>query len=130
MGKKLHLSLSRRERQIMDIVYRRGQATVAEVLADIDDPPSYSAIRALLRSLDEDKGFLKHVEDGPRYVYKPIVPRSKARRSALSHLVRTFFDDSAEQVVAALLDMSASKLSEEELDRLSEMIEDAKKEGR
>lgn len=130
MGKKLHLSLSRRERQIMDIVYRRGQATVAEVLADIDDPPSYSAIRALLRILDEDKGFLKHVEDGPRYVYKPIVPRSKARRSALSHLVRTFFDDSAEQVVAALLDMSASKLSEEELDRLSEMIEDAKKEGR
>jgi len=130
MGKKLHLSLSRRERQIMDIIYRRGQATVAEVLADIDDPPSYSAIRALLRILDEDKGFLKHVKDGPRYVYKPIVPRSKARRSALSHLVKTFFDDSAEQVVAALLDLSASKLSEDELDRLSKMIDDAKREGR
>ena len=120
--------LSRRERQIMDAIYRRGRATVAEVLEDIPEPPGYSAVRAMLRLLEE-KGHLRHEQDGPRYVFVPIVHRDRARRSALTHVVRTFFDGSATEAVAALLD-DGGKLSNEELDRLSAMIEQAREEGR
>lgn len=124
-----HLHLSRRERQIMDVIYARGSVTVQEVVDEIPDPPGYSAVRAMLRVLEE-KGHVKHREDGPRYVYLPTVPRAEASRSALRQLVRTFFDGSAEQAAAALLDMSGSDLSEQELDRLSEAIQLARKEGR
>ena len=108
-------TLSRRERQIMDIVYRRGQATAAQILAEMSDPPSYSAIRALLRIL-VDKKHLQHREDGPRYVYSPTVPRQKARARALARVVDTFFDGSAENAVAALLGGEGASLSAEELD--------------
>ena len=121
--------LSRRERQIMDVLYRFGQATAGTVMRNLPDPPSYSAVRALLRVL-EAKGHAKHVQDGPRYMYLPTVPREKARRSAMQQLVRTFFGGSTEQAVAALLDLSSSKLSDEELERLSQMIDQARKEGR
>lgn len=120
-------TLTRREREIMDILYRRGRATAHEVLEDLADPPSYSAVRALLRLLEE-RGHVKHALDGQRYVYAPAVARSDARKSALSHLVKTFFGGSVEDAVAALVDRS--KLSREELDRLSDIIERAKKEGR
>src|SRR5437879_3246636 len=120
--------LSRRERQIMDVIYRRGRATAAEVLEDIPDPPSYSAVRAMLRLLEE-KGHVRHEQDGPRYIFLPIVNRDRARKTALKHVVRTFFDGSATDAVAALLEGDA-RLSESELDRLSRMIELARKEGR
>ena len=121
--------LSRRERQIMDAIYRRGQATVAEVLEDMPDPPSYSAVRAMLRVLDE-KGHLRHEQQGPRYVFLPTVPRDQARRSALKQLVHTFFDGSTEQAMAALLDQSDRSLSDAELARLARLIAQARKEGR
>ena len=124
-----HRDLTRRERQIMDIVYRFGRATAAEVQENLPDPPSYSAVRALLRVLEE-KEHLRHVQEGPRYVYLPTVPAEKARKSALKRVLRTFFDDSAEKAVAALVSMSASDLSEEELERIRERIEEAKEEGR
>ncbi len=124
-----HATLSRRERQIMDIIYQRTRATAAEVLEDLPDPPSYSAVRALLRVLEE-KGHVRHKQDGPRYVFLPTVPRDRARQSALKQVVGTFFEDSAEQAVAALLDMSAKDMSDNELDRLAELIEQAKEEGR
>ncbi len=124
-----HATLSRRERQIMDIIYHRGRATAAEVMEDLPDPPSYSAVRALLRVLEE-KGHVRHKQDGPRYVFLPTVPRDRARQSALKQVVGTFFEDSAEQAVAALLDMSAKDMSDNELDRLAELIEQAKEEGR
>ena len=127
--KETHLHLSRRERQIMDVIYSNGSATVQEVVSKIPDPPSYSAVRAMLRVLEE-KGHVKHREDGPRYVYLPTVPRDEARQSALRQLVRTFFDGSAEQAAAALLGMTGPELTEQELDRLSEAIEMARKEGR
>ena len=120
-------ALSRRERQIMDIIYRRGRATAAEVLDDLPDPPSYSAVRAALRLLEE-KGQLKHEADGPRYIYLPTVSRDRARTSALSHVVRTFFGGSAEQVVTALGE--EEKLSPAELDRLAGLIERARRDGR
>ena len=129
MSKHPHLNLSRRERQIMDAIYRMGRATASEVLENMPDPPSYSAVRTMLRLLEE-KGYLRHEQDGPRYVYAPTLSRDKARQSALKQLVQTFFDNSTEQTVAALLDMSRAKLSSEELDRLSELIEKARKEGR
>src|SRR3954451_15602255 len=129
MAKPVGGGLSRRERQIMDVIYRRGQATAAEVLDGLPDPPGYSAVRAILRIL-EDKGHLRHESRGPRYVFLPTVPREKARKSALKQLVRTFFDDSTEQAVAAMLDLSASKLSGDELDRLARLIDEARKEGR
>ena len=129
MGEKEQINLSRRERQIMNIIYRRGRATAAEVLDDLPDPPSYSAVRALLRLL-EQKGHLMHQQDGARYVFKPTVSRERARQSALSQVVRTFFDGSTAKAVAALLDLSRSKLSEDELDRLADMIDEARKEGR
>jgi predicted transcriptional regulator len=119
--------LSRRERQIMDILYSRGPSTAAEVLAALPDPPSYSAVRALLRIL-EDKGHARHEQQGTRYVYLPRVPRKRARRSALSNLVKTFFDGSAAQAAAALVD--SGSLSNDDLSRLSTLIEKARKEGR
>jgi BlaI family penicillinase repressor len=119
--------LSRRERQIMDIVYAHGQATAAEVTAALADAPSYSAVRALLRIL-EQKGHLRHQQDGPRYVFLPTVSRDRARRSALRSLVRTFFDGSSAQAAAALIDQA--QLSDDDFDRLSAAIEKARKEGR
>lgn len=122
------LRLSRREGQIMDIVYARGEVTVADVLGDLPDPPSYSAVRALLRILEE-KGFLAHRRDGPRYVYRPTVPHREARASALRRLVRTFFDGSTSQAVATLIDLEAENLRAEELDRLGAKIADARWKG-
>jgi predicted transcriptional regulator len=121
--------LSRRERQIMDIVYQKGQATAAEVLKELPDPPGYSAVRAMLRVLEE-KGHLRHEQQGPRYIFLPTWPREKARRSALRQLVRTFFDGSTEQAVAALLDLSSARLSDAELDRIAQLIDQARTEGR
>ena len=129
MNKNDHRDLSRRERQILDILYQRGQATAAEVQTGLPEPPSYSAVRALLRILEE-KGHVRHEQDGPRYIFTPKTPRDKARRSAIRHLMETFFEDSPEQAVAALLDVSSSKLSEEELDRLARLIENARLEGK
>ena len=122
-------SLSRRERQIMDVIYRQGSATAQDVRAQMPDPPSYSAVRALLRVL-EGKGHLKHRHDGPRYVYHPTVARDRARKSALKQLLSTFFDDSPEAAVAALLDMSTDESDDGELDRLAALIERARQEGR
>jgi predicted transcriptional regulator len=129
MAKPARDDLSRRERQIMDVIYQSGQATVAEVLERIPAPPGYSAVRAMLRVLEE-KGHVRHEQQGPRYVFLPMVPREKARQSALKQLVQTFFDGSTEQTVAALLDLSASKLTDEELSRLATLIDQARKEGR
>ena len=129
MKTRLHDKLSRRERQIMDILYRHGRATAAEIHGALPEPPSYSAVRAMLRTLEE-KGHIRHEEESLRYVYMPTVPRDKVKTSALKHLVTTFFEGSSEQAFAALLDLSSSDLSREQLDRLSEMIEKAKKEGR
>ena len=114
--------LSRRERQIMDILFRDGQATASEVQAAMADAPSYSAVRAMLRIL-EDKGHARHEQDGPRYVYKPVVARERAKRSAMTHLLQTFFDGSHEQAVAALLDEASTSLSDEDLDRLAQVID-------
>lgn len=128
MTRKSYLDLSNRERQIMDILYRFGQATAAEVQANLPSPPSYSAVRATLRILEE-KGHVQHQQDGPRYVFRPAVARDKAKRSAVRHLIRTFFDGSTEQAVATLLDDSSSKLSPRELDRLAELINQARSKG-
>jgi len=122
-------SLSRRERQIMDIIYEMKEATALQVLERLPSPPSYSAVRALLRVL-EDKGHLLHRPDGPRYVYLPRLAKDKARKSALAHLKRTFFDGSTAEVVAALLDMSEDDLSDEDYARLAALIDRARKEGR
>ena len=122
-------ALGKRERQIMEIVYARGSATAAEVLDGMSDPPSYSAVRAMMRILEE-KGHLTHRHDGPRYVYSPVVPRTAARQSALKQLVKTFFDGSATQAVAALLDMSESRLTPAEADQLATLIDRAKREGK
>jgi predicted transcriptional regulator len=119
--------LTRREREIMDILYRRGRATAHEVLEELASPPSYSAVRALLRLLEE-RGHVKHTQDGQRYVFAPAVTRGDARKSALSHLVKTFFAGSVEDAVAALVDRS--KLSPEELNRLADLIDRARSEGR
>jgi predicted transcriptional regulator len=129
MSRPSHANFSRRERQIMDIIYRQGQATAADVLKSLPDPPGYSAVRAMLRLLEE-KGYLRHEQQGPRYVFLPTLPREKARRSALAQVVQTFFDGSTEKAVSALLDYSASKLSDQELERLAQLIEQARKEGR
>ena len=122
-------ALSRRERQIMETIYRLGEATVADVRRELLDPPSYSAVRAFLRILEE-KGHLKHREAGPRYAYSPRVPRDKARRSALRSLMRNFFDDSREKLVATLLDDGARALSPAELETLAGLIERARRAGR
>ena len=121
--------LSRRERQIVDIIFELGQATAAEVLEKLPDPPSYSAVRAMLRILEE-KGHLRHHQVGPRYVFQPTLSRQAARDSAIQRVVRTFFDGSTEQAMAALLDLSSANMNEEDLDRLQQMIEQARKEGR
>ena len=120
-------TLSRRERQIMDVLYRFGSATAAEVQHNIPEAPSYSAVRALLRIL-VDKGHIRHSYDGPRYVYSPVVSRPVAQKSALRQLVKTFFDGSTSNAVAALLDMSGKDLTEAELDRLAKIVEQAKQE--
>ena len=125
----LKAALSRRERQIMEIVYRRGEASAAEILADLPDPPTYSAVRGLLRVLVE-KQHLRHRADGPRYVYTPIVTREKARTKAVTDLLDTFFDGSAAQAAAALLGSSRRKLSDEELDELDTLIAEARSKGR
>ena len=129
MSREPSLHLSRRERQIMDIIFRLGQASAAEVLERLPNAPSYSAVRALLRVL-EDKGHVKHKKDGARYVFLPTQPRRHAARSALRRLLETFFDNSAANAVSTLLDLSETKLTDEEFDRLSQLIEKARKEGR
>ena len=129
MGKASDMHLSRRERQIMDVIYSRGRASVAEVLVGLPDPPSYSSVRALLGVL-ENKGHLKHVRERTRYVYLPTRPRGHAGRSALKRVLRTFYDGSVEKAVAALLNVSDANLSPEELKRLTRLIDQAKSEGR
>jgi BlaI family penicillinase repressor len=121
--------LSRRERQIMDLLFQRGKASVGEVMDGIPDPPGYSAVRATLRTL-EQKGRVSHEEDGRAYIYRPTLRRDAARKSALTHVLKTFFDNSAEQAVAALLELKGPKISEAELERVSRLVENAKKEGR
>jgi predicted transcriptional regulator len=127
MTRRTHADLSRRERQIIDILYSSGRATAAEVQALLPEPPSYSAVRAMLRILEE-KGHVKHETDGPRYVYVPTVARENAKRSALRHMLQTFFDGSAEQAISALLD-DTSKLSDDELNRLARLIDQARSTG-
>jgi len=129
MAKKSLENLSRRERQIMDIIYRLKKATVAEVMENLSDAPSYSTVRALLRILEEKK-YLRHKTDGPRYVFLPRMSREKAKRSAVKNLLQTFFNNSAASAVATLLDVSKSEMTDKELDRLQSLIELAKKEGR
>lgn len=128
MRQSTHVVLTRRERQIMDILYRRGRATAADVMRDLSGDPNYSTVRTQLRVLEE-KGHVRHDAEGLRYVYVPAVPRHAARRSALKHLVDTFFDGSAEQVVAAVLGGEASKLSEEDIARIADLVEKARKAG-
>jgi predicted transcriptional regulator len=128
MTRQTHNDLSRRERQIIDILYAQGRGTAAEVQAALPDPPSYSAVRAMLRILEE-KGHVKHEQDGPRYVYVPTVARDNAKRSALRHMLQTFFDGSAEQAISALLDDSSTRLSDRELDRLARIIDQARRTG-
>lgn len=128
MVKTLHAVLSRRERQIIDILYRRGRATAAEVMEDLPGDSSYSTVRTQLRVLEE-KGHVRHEQDGQRYVYSPAVPRGTVRRSALKHLVETFYEGSVEQAVAALLGGEGSRLTDDELDRIEDLIRKARKEG-
>jgi predicted transcriptional regulator len=121
--------LSRRERQIMDFLYQAGRASAAEVLDALPDPPGYSAVRATLRIL-EQKGHVRHEEDGRAYVFIPVMKKDAARKHALTHLLKTFFDNSTEQAVAALVDLAGPKANPAELDRIRKIIDDAKKEGR
>jgi predicted transcriptional regulator len=122
-------ALSRRERQVMDILFRRGESTVAEIMGDLPDPPTYSAVRSILRILVE-KQLITHREDGPRYVYLPAVNTEQARDDALKHVIRTFFDGSTEQAITAVLRMSDAKLSEAEIDQFRERIRTARVGGR
>jgi BlaI family penicillinase repressor len=128
MAKSTHATLTRRERQIMDVLYRRGRATAAEVMEDVSGEPNYSTVRTQLRVL-EDKGHVRHEEQGLRYIYMPAVPRRAARKSALKHLMDTFFDGSAEQVVAAVLGGEAARLSDDDLRRIAELVAKARKAG-
>jgi predicted transcriptional regulator len=129
MTSEKHLQLGRRERQIMDVIYRLGKASVSEVLTELPDPPSYSAVRAMLGFL-EDKGYLRHEQEGLKYVYMPVEDTSRVRASALDHLVKTFFGGSPERAVAALLEMSDNKLSSKEKQYLEQLIKKAQQEGR
>lgn len=129
MGRSPYLDLSRRERQIMDAVYRLGRAGVADVRAEIPDPPGYSAVRAMMGKL-EDKGHLRHEQDGARYVYLATQPRGEARATALRRLVRTFFDGSPSKAVAAVLDLSDGEMTQAELDELADLIDEARRRGR
>ena len=128
MSDNLHAVLTRRERQIMDVLFRRGRATAAEVMDDLPGSPSYSTVRTQLRVLEE-KGHVRHEEEGVRYVYMAVVKRHAARKSALRHLVDTFFDGSAEKAVAALLGGEGARLTDEQIDRIAGLIEKARKEG-
>src|ERR1043165_6671352 len=121
--------LTRREREIMDILHRRGRATAHEVMADLAERPSYSAVRTFLRLLEE-RGHVRHEQDGPRYIYIPTVARRDAAKSAMAHLVATFFDGSVEDAVATLVETSKPKLSADELGRIAALVAKAKKEGR
>jgi predicted transcriptional regulator len=127
MSKSL-ANLGRRERQIMDIIVRRPRSNVAEVLAELPDPPSYSAVRGMLRLLEE-KGYVRHEWDGPRFVYVATADPATLKEAAVAHLVETFFDNSMESAVVALLDHKERKLSHEELDRLAKLIDKAKRKG-
>ena len=129
MGNEKHLQLGRRERQIMDVIYRCGRASVTEVLAELPDPPTYSAVRGMLRLLEE-KGFVRHEQEGLKYVYVPADDTRQVRANALKHMVKTFFGGSPEQAVAALLEMSDSKLSARDKHYLSQLIKKAQQEGR
>ena len=129
MARPTHLSLGRRERQITEAIFRLGRATVGEVLAELPDPPSYSAVRAMLGKL-EKKGFVRHQEDGPRYVYLPAMPTERARRTAMQNLVETFFKGSAESAAAALLGMTDTAIDQTTVTRLAALVAQAKKEGR
>jgi predicted transcriptional regulator len=124
-----HAQLGRRERQIVDVVYRLGRASVAEVRAELDDPPSYSAVRGMLNLLEE-KGHLRHVTDGLRYVYRPVVAAAHARKSAMAHVVRTFFAGSTADAASTLFELPDRKWSREELTELSRLVNHALKEGR
>ncbi len=124
----MHTTLTRRERQIMDALFRRGRATAAEIMGDLTGDPSYSTVRTQLRVLEE-KGHVRHDDDGVRYVYVPVVRRQAARKSALRHLVDTFFDGSAEKTVAALLGGEGARLTEEELDRIADLVARSRKDG-
>jgi|SRR3954468_12553736 predicted transcriptional regulator len=128
MVKTLHAVLSRRERQIIDILYRRGRGTAAEVMEELPADTTYSTVRTQLRVLEE-KGHVTHEQEGQRYVYSPAVPRGTVRRSALKHLVETFYEGSVEQAVAALLGGEGSRLTDEQLDRIQDLIKKARKEG-
>jgi predicted transcriptional regulator len=129
MTSEKHLQLGRRERQIMDVIYRRGKASVSEVRSELADPPTYSAVRAMLGFL-EDKGYLRHEQDGLKYVYLPMDDTSQVRQSALKHMVKTFFGGSPERAVAALLEMSDARLSAKDKQYLNELIRKAQQEGR
>jgi predicted transcriptional regulator len=124
-----HLELGRRERQIMDVLFRLGRASVSQVREQLADPPTYSAVRGMLRFL-EDKGFVKHEGEGIRYMYSPAMAPGKARSSALRHMLKTFFDGSPANAVAALLEMPDAKLTEDDVERLTRLIERTKAEGR
>ena len=127
--KKTAHDLGRRERQIMDVIYQLGEASVGDVLSGLPDPPSYSAVRTMIRLL-EGKGFLRHRRDGTRYVYQPTQSKDSASRSALRHLLKTFFAENPSDAVAAILDVTSEDLIDEDLSRIELMIEDARKEGR
>jgi BlaI family penicillinase repressor len=129
MAREPHSTLSRRERQIMDILYRLGRATANEVMAGLPGEPHYSTVRTQLRVL-ETKGHVRHEEQGLRYIYMPTAPRHAVRQSAMRHLIETFFEGSAEKMLSTLLGSEGAKLSEEELDRLAKLIEKARKAGR
>lgn len=129
MAREPHVHLTRRERQIMDIVYARGRVTVSEVQRELPDAPSYSAVRALMRKLEE-KGHVRHDASGPRYVYEATLPRERAKRSALDRLIRTFFDGSPSRTVAAVLDLRSTELSDAELEEMAALIERARRTGR
>jgi predicted transcriptional regulator len=122
-------ALTRREQQVMNILHRRGEATVSEVMADLEEPPTYSAVRSILRILAEKK-LITHREDGPRYVYLPAVSRQSAREEALRHVVRTYFEGSPEQAVTALLRLSDGELDEAEMKRLRQAVRKARHSGR
>ena len=128
MTRAAHHDLSRRERQIIDALYKLGRASAAEIRGELPAAPSYSAVRSLLRILEE-KGHVRHEQDGPRYVYLPMVTRDSAKRSAMRHMLQTFFDGSTAQAMSALLDVSSSRLDDAELDRLKRVIDQARKQG-
>ena len=128
MNRPLHTHLSRRESQIMDIVYRLGEASVSDVVARMPDEPAYNSVRVTLGIL-ERKGYVRHRQDGQRYIYRPAVSAEKAKESAMSHLLKTFFGGSPSKAILTLLDMSSERLTQEDLDQLADWIEQARKES-